>query len=178
MEPKRYKQYMLGVNYDSNMYLSGYINLYDQYQNYLEYRFSEEELEVITEAIVKDIDEGNLVYYELYSIGGSDIVDGEYMNDLQIRYYNEEGIERIEDDYYDIPMYYDDTINGGFGYAESTMEAVEVEFSSAVDSDSLYTRFGKNCTNLIDALEELGIVNDVWHLYTHDEFDSLEVDEK
>ncbi|MBQ8278382.1 MAG: hypothetical protein IJZ23_00900 [Roseburia sp.] len=179
MEPERFKQYLLGVNYDSNMYLSGYVYLYDQYQNYLEYRFSEEELEVIAEAILKDIDEGNLVYYEFYSINGSDITKDEFMNDIQLRYYNEEGIERIEDAYYDIPMYYEDGISvTGFGYAESTLEAVEVEFSSAVDSDSLYTRFGKNCTNLISALEELGIVNDTWHLYTHEEYNALIVDEK
>jgi len=171
MEPNRYKQYMLGMNYESNMYLTGYVNMYDQYQNYLEYRLSEEEIQVLVEAIEKDIDEGNLVIYDLYSINGSDIAKDEYMNDLNLRYYNEEGIVRIEDDYYDIPMYYEDAWVGGYG---SAVEAVtEVAFSSSVDSDSLYTRFGKNCTNIIGALEELGIINDTWHLYTHEEYNML-----
>ena len=181
MEPERYKQYLLGVNYESNMYLTGHINLYDQYQNYFEYRFSEEELKVLSEALMKDIDEGNLITFELYSISGSDIDVEEYMNDLQIRYYNEEGIERIEDVYYDIPMYNEDAfIMGGYGAMESVaVETADVSFSSSVDSDSLYTRFGKNCTNLVNALEELGIVNDVWHLYTYEEYDMLEIiDEK
>lgn len=173
MEPERYKQYVLGVNYDSNMYLSGYLSLYDKYQNYMEYRFSEEELEVIADALMKDIEEGNLVIYDLYAINGSDIENDEYMNDLQLRYYNEEGIVRIEDTYYDIPMYYEDAWVGGYGYAETT-EAVAVEFGSTVDSDSLYTRFGKNCTNLVNALEKLGVINDIWHLYTYEEYDMLE----
>ena len=95
------------------------------------------------------------------------------MNELQMRYYNEEGIERIEDAYYDIPMYVEDAYLLG-GYGSQATEAVTVEFGSAVDSDSLYTRFGKNCTNIISALEELGIVNDVWHLYTYEEYDMLE----
>ena len=172
MEPERFKKYMLGVNYESNMYLSGYVNLYDKYQNYMEYRFSEEELEVIAEALVKDMEEGNLEYYELYSINMDKIEQNTFMNDIQIRYYNEEGIERIEDAYYDIPMYYEDAWISGYGAMEAT--TAEVAFSSSVDSDSLYTRFGKNCTNLVNALEELGIVNDVWHLYTYEEFDMLE----
>ena len=176
MEPERYKQYLLGMNYESNMYLTGHITLYDEYQNYYEYRFSEEELEVLSEALLKDIEEGNLVTFELYSVSGSDIAVEEYMNDLQMRYYNEEGIERIEDAYYDIPMYNEDVfMMGGYGAMESaTVEAVDVTFSSTVDSDRLYTRFGKNCTNLINALEELGIVNDVWHLYTYEEYDMIE----
>ena len=176
MEPERYKQYLLGVNYESNRYLTGHINLYDQYQNYFEYRFTEEELEVLSEALLKDIDEGNLVTFELYSVSGSDIAVEEYMNDLQMRYYNEEGIVRIEDDYYDIPMYNEDAfIMGGYGAMESVaVETADASFSSSVDSDSLYTHFGKNCTNLVRALEELGIVNDVWHLYTYEEYDMLE----
>ncbi|MBR5127631.1 MAG: hypothetical protein IKU69_04295, partial [Roseburia sp.] len=123
-----------------------------------------------------DIEEGNMVIYELYSINGSDITREEFMSDLQMRYYNEEGIVRIEDAYYDIPMYNEDAfIMGGYGAMESVaVETVDVAFSSAVDSDSLYTRFGKNCTNLVKALEELGIVNDVWHLYTYEEYDMLE----
>ena len=176
MEPERYKQYLLGVNYESNMYLTGFINLYDQHQNYFEHRFSEEELKVLSEALVKDIDEGNMVIYELYSISGSDIAGEEFMSDLQMRYYNEEGIVRIEDAYYDIPMYNDDAfIMGGYGASQSVaVETVDVSFSSYVDSDSIYTRFGKNCTNLVNALEELGIVNDVWHLYTYEEYHMLE----
>jgi len=173
MEPERYKQYLLGVNYGSNMYLSGYISLYDQYQNFMEYRFSEEELKVLADALMKDIEEGNLIAYDLYSINVSDIGTEEYMNDLNLRYYNEEGIVRIEDNYYDIPMYYEDAFIAG-GYSGTAVETVEVEFSSSVDSDSLYTRFGKNCTNLINALEDLGIVNDTWHLYTHEEYDMLD----
>jgi len=95
------------------------------------------------------------------------------MNDLNLRYFNEEGIVRIEEKYYDIPMYYEDAFIAG-GYSGTAVETVEVEFSSSVDSDSLYTRFGKNCTNLINALEDLGIVNDTWHLYTYEEYDMLE----
>lgn len=177
MESERYKQYLLGVNYESNMYLTGFINLYDQYQNYMEYRFSEEELEVVSKAMLKDIEEGNMVIYELYSINGSDIASEEFMSDLQMRYYNEKGIVRMEDVYYDIPTYSEDAYLFG-GYGSVATEAVTAEFGSAVDSDSVYIRFGKNCTNLVSALEELGIVNDIWHLYTYEEFNMLEEAQK
>lgn len=173
MEPERIKKYMLGVNYKSNMYLSGYVNLYDKYQNFMEYRFTEEELKVIAEALIKDIEEGNMAYYELNSIDmGNKVEEETFINELQIRYYNEEGIVKMEDAYYDIPMYVEDAYLMG-GYDSAAMETADVAFSSLVDSGNLYTRFGKKCTNLIHALEELGIVNDVWHLYTHEEYNML-----
>ncbi len=179
MEPERVKQYALGINYDSNRYLSGYINLYDQYRNRFEYRFSEEEAALISKALLKDMEEGNYAYYELYSIGGSDVVSDEFMNEIQLSYYNEEGIERTSDKYYEIPMSYAGGINGAGAWGDYTVAetASSVAFSSAVESDSFYARFGKRCTNLINTLEELGIVNETWHLYTYDEYDMLKVDE-
>ena len=66
----------------------------------------------------------------------------------------------------------------GADYAVQETASVELAFTDTIDSDSLYARFGKRCTNLISTLEELGIVNETWHLYTHEEYNMLELDEK
>ena len=125
------------------------------------------------------MEEGNYAYYELYSISGSDITADEFMNEIQLRYYNEEGIVRIEDKYYDIPMYYEAGFDGyGAGYESVAVETADVSFSSNVDNENFYTHFGKRCTNLVKALEELGIVNDTWHLYTYEEYDMLSSEQK
>ena len=181
MEAERIKQYALGMNYESNQYVSGYINLYDQYRNHFEYRFSEEEIARISEALLKDMEEGNYAYYTLNSARGIDFASDEFTNELRLAYFNEEGIERIEDRYYAIPMDYNATINGAgtWGdYAVAESATSSISFLNAVDSDSFYAQFGKQCTNLVQTLEELGIVNETWHLYTHNEYDALQVDKK
>ncbi len=179
-EPERLKQYLLGKNYESNMYLTGYIGLYDQYQNYLEYRFTEEEISVVMEAFQKDLEAGNWIEYEFSPFNAESGKD-HFMNDIRIRFYNEDGIERISDKYYEIPMYYENMAGGGYLGAVETADAAVyqgVTFDGRVDSETVYMSFGKKCVNLIAALEELGIINDTWQVYTYSEYDALGTAEK
>ena len=179
-EPERLTQYFLGVNYDTNMYLSGSIYLYDKYQNNYEYRLSEDEIVAIVEALKKDIENGSYANYLLYSLRRNDLNEDEFLNDINVTYYNEEDIIHVQDEYYDLPSFYYEDFYYGYG----GMEAVAVEtaqsvaFGSKMDTSNFYLTFGKKCTNLVNTLEELGIVDETWHLYTYEEYDALMVDEK
>lgn len=176
MEPERLKQYLLGMDYEGNRYLTGSMDLYDTYQNYMTYSLTEEENLVILEAFMKDLKEGNWQPYYIRDLQTEETTD-EFMNDINIRFYNETGIEKISEEYYDIPMYYEDAGSNGYfiGGTEAVTEAdTAIAFAGKADSSTFYMSFGKKCVNLVNALEELGIVNDTWHLYTHEEYEALE----
>ena len=183
-ETERFTKYVLGINYEKNMYLTGSISLYDKYQNHMEYRLSEEEIAILVDALKTDIADGNYEKYLLYSIRRNDESEDEFLNNMTLNYYNEQAIVHEEEEYWEIQnlysSYYQD-FNGGMGYGVVTENAVAqttVVFDSKFDTDSLYMSFGKKCTNLVNALEELGIVNDIWHLYTYEEYDKLRTEEK
>ncbi len=167
LEPENMKEHLFGNNYASNQYLSGYIDLFDEYRNHFEYRFSEEEVKQITAALMKDLEEGNLGIYQIHSIYSSDI--NFFRNEIRLDFYNENGIVREEENYYN--------------YTGTEMVTVEtaassVAFSDNVDMESVYLEFGPDCVNMVQTLEELGIINETWHLYTHTEYEALEINKK
>ncbi len=51
----------------------------------------------------------------------------------------------------------------------------EIYYDESVESESgyAYLSFGKDCTNLVRTIENMGILNDEWRLYTYDEYDEL-----
>lgn len=173
LNPERMKKHLLGDNYSTNQFLTGYIGLYDEHQNYFEYRFDEEEINVIADAMMQDFNAGNLEIYQIWNASGDR--DDRFLNCISLTYYNEEGIEREEDFYYNgINELYE--LEGG-AYAETTTypeATVDYAFSAEVDMESIYFDFGKQCTNLLHALKELQITDETWHLYTYDEYDALE----
>ena len=182
-ETERLTQHLFGLNYEENVYLTGSVSLYDKYQNHMEYRLTEEEIAVLVEAFKADIANGSYAQYLLYSCRRNDLYEDEFLNNLTFNYYNEKAIVRIEDEYWQLQelynRYYQD-FNGDMAYGVVAESAVEqtVEFHSKFAADSLYISFGKQCTNLVNALKELGIVNETWHLYTHEEYNALGTYEK
>lgn len=177
MNPECLKKYIFGINYEENVYINGYLVLYDEYQNQTEYRLSDEETAEIQDALLKDVEEGNYAKYQLYALerlsGEKDV----FVNDLNIQYYNEVGIKRLEDEYYRLPEFRYEKGNGMGAKADASTEemvVMDLVFDTRVDTDGLYLKFGKGCTNLINCLEKLGIVNETWHLYTYEEYDALE----
>lgn len=181
LEAERLTQYLLGVNYETNRYLTGSVYLYDEYQNHLEHRLSEEEITAVVEALKKDIENGSFANYLLYSLRRSDLNTDEFLNDVNFTYYNEEAIVHIEEEYWELQdlyyQYYED-LDGGMGIAVESTAAQTVSFGSKFDTDNYYMTFGKQCTNLVKVFEDFGIVNDTWHLYTHEEYEALRTDEK
>ena len=53
---------------------------------------------------------------------------------------------------------------------EKTAEEAEAYFPN---SDSAYFEFGSKCTNIIETLKKLGILNSERKLMTYDEYDAL-----
>lgn len=164
LEAENLSRHLFGDNYRTNRYLSAYIGLYDEYQNYFDRRLDEEEIEVLEEAVWKDMEEGSFGIYQLYSVSGSR--SDEFMNEISMTFYNSEKITREEERFYNRIGMENKTESA------ATAEAVDL-FHSNVDTESVYLKFGKKCTNIRKALEELEIVDDTWKLYTYEEFEDL-----
>ncbi len=151
-----------GNNYETNEYYSGHIELYDAEGNYDTYRFDEKELPIIIEAITEDIKAGNYGWYQVYSVNNYEKREKEeFFNSISLAYYNEDGISYTADDYYAYQR----------GYYEIDEMAAQ---SYNGKSSSSYICFGKRCENIINALEELGVINEEWKLYTYEEYEKIE----
>lgn len=149
-----------GENYESNEYYSGHLELYDGTGNYDTYRFTDDELDKILAAILADMEEGNYGWYQVYSMNSSETEEqSEYFNTISLSYYNENGIEYTYDGFYA-----EDT------FVYSTDEVVDFEIGK---SGNAYICFGEKCVNIVNTLEELGVINDVWKLYTYEEYEKL-----
>ena len=60
-----------------------------------DYRFTQEELDAVMEAVQKDVEAGNMTYYQLYSLRAGDednTYRDRYFNNLDISFYNPDGI--------------------------------------------------------------------------------------
>ena len=160
LEKENLMQNAFGENYKDNEYYSGHIELYDIEGNYDTYRFSEAEVDKIYDAVLADIEEGNYGWYQVCSsnipeTGGR----GEYFNAISLSYYNENGIGYSSDKFYA-----DDMI------VYSTEGVVSYEYGK---SGMVYICFGEKCVNIVNTLEELGIINEEWKLYTYEEYEKL-----
>lgn len=149
-DTKNLKRSILGMNYDTNQYISGYIDLYNEDGEYRNYMFSKDEAAAIAEAVDKDIEAGNYDDYYLYSISGED--NECYYNNISLDYYNVKG-------YYDSWDYY-------YYYEEYCDDNALTEMERAIQANS-YITFGPECEYTIKALEELGIMDDTWKLCTN-----------
>lgn len=149
------KRNILGANYTENNYVSGSIDLYDQEQKNESHIFDSEELEQIVAAIEKDIEEGNFDNYYLSSAAEKDAVN--YINSISLDCYNKNNYDTW--DYYYNYKYYK---QGTEGSAQETAVSM-----------GRYISFGPECTNTVEALERLGIVNDTWKLCTREEYEQM-----
>lgn len=144
---------MFGLYYEEDKLVSGTIDLYDSEGKGTDYDMDEKQLEKIYQAYMQDAKEGNLDY-QLYILNPdyADNQPGDFYNNIKITYYNEKG-SLTSNDYY-------------FNYYYHDIDAKQ-------KTGTAYIPFNENCTNLVKALEETGIVNNGWHLYTYDEYNAL-----
>lgn len=144
------KRMMFGPDYEKNEYLSGYVELYNKEEEYRSYMLSEEEIKVVMAAVEKDIEAGNFTPYYLTCLSQEEA----YVNGISLDYYN--ASKSI--DMWDYYSYYDQ-------YQKKSAKE-ELEQAAAAG----YIRIGPKCVYTIAVLEELGITNDVWRLYTSSEY--------
>ena len=155
-EPENFMRYLFGKKYETNEYYVGSMQYVTKDGRSSDYRFSDEELEQIMNAIFADIDNGSLCRYELYSLWGFDenseyTYEKRYYNSFIISFFNPEGVIRGDTQYYN---------EDGLVEDDDT-------------SSTAFIEFGPDCTNIITALEKLGIVNEEYPLMTNEEYYSL-----
>ena len=86
-----------------------------------------------------------------------------YRNELSFEY-------RTENLYYDNYDYYS-SYRGAVETADASAERV-----NGFSENQVYTsvRFGAGCANLVETLNELGIIDDTWKLMTNEEYDGTQ----
>lgn len=168
-EPDNLLKNMFGRNYEKNEYYAGSISFVDENGRTEDYRFTQEELDAVMEAVQKDVEAGNMTYYELYSLRSGDednTYRDRYFNNLDINFYNPDGIIWNYSSYSVDGVDVTEAVLTG----EKTAEETEAYFPN---SDSAYVEFGSKCTNIIETLKKLGILNSERKLMTYDEYDAL-----
>lgn len=157
-QPENLKQQLLGIDYENIDFYSGYIDLYEEGGDGRQqsHNFDAAELEEIINAIVRDVDAGNFDDYLLYSINRGEAVT--YYNGIALNYYNRGKIIDNWENYYSYRNYQKNLMSPEIFVAEST---------------GIYINFGPDCTNLIDTLKRLGIVNDTQRLHTYEEYEQM-----
>ncbi len=152
--PENLMQNMFGVDYGENDYVSGQIDLYNEQGDVNNYGLDKEELSRILSALEQDVREG---HFEsgFYSVHQGNTV--EYYNSISLDYYSPIG----------------DNDNWTYYYMYRSFMKDEDVYMGRAYRNNTYLSFGPECTNLIRTLEELGITDDTWHLYTYDEYETL-----
>lgn len=151
------KKQLFGPGYETNVYQAGSIDRYGEDGTYDAYAMDEEEMTQLLEAVSRDIEAGNLGKYYAYCTGEQNVT---YMNEMSFEY-------RSDDNYYDNYDYY-----GSYRGAAQTSDATS---ERVIGENQVYTsvRFGAECTNIIETLEKLGMIDDTWKLMTSEEYDRV-----
>ena len=167
-EPDRIRQYLFGKNYEKNEYYAGSIDFYVDGGRDEDYHFSKEELSEILDAVNADIEDGTLGKYQLMSIwaykkeadGGAE----RYYNNLNISYYNPDGVIRMDTEYYT------ETTIFGVQSTSGVVEADENEDYEYEKNSNAFIQIGSDCTHLLDVFQKLGITNEKRKLMTNEEY--------
>jgi ABC-2 type transport system permease protein len=158
-EPENIKRNMFGHDYENNEYKMAWIELVNENGDTYDYTFTEEDSEKLYNAIMKDIDEGNMNYFYTYLRYNDDDNDRAYYNSICFSAYN-------SNYYNDMWNYYDDYYNA----ASNDLSDHEVQ-ESVYGGGQYYITFGPDCTNILKVLEDIGItdglktteeMNEIW----------------
>lgn len=141
-----------GMNYETNEPKGGYLELYtveDMDYEEEDTSFDKESAEIIYDAIVKDIEEGNFhSVFQYQKCADSYLADEIYANMINIDFCNENGIKypyNIMNELNDDDSHWD------------------LEYKT---EGSAYLTIGKDCKNTIEALKETGVIEDESDLIT------------
>lgn len=154
------RKQLFGPGYETNDYQVGHIDRYNDEGEYDYYTLDGEELTQVLDALQRDVDAGNFGTYYTYCVREENVT---YRNELSFEY-------RTENLYYDNYDYYS-SYRGAVETADASAERV-----NGFSENQVYTsvRFGAGCTNLVETLKELGIIDDTWKLMTNEEYDSTQ----
>ncbi len=138
----------LGTEYESNQYMSGYIEMYDENSNVVNVSLSQEEAELVAQAIIEDIEDGNLS--NIVDFYDSENAPQNYMNGITLNIYNKNGANIVSD----------------FCYNYAYYNTYKNEVSN---SKEVYITFNENCKHILALIKKLGIEQDGRELRFYEE---------
>lgn len=148
------KREVFGFGYENNEYHYGTIELYSKEGDTMTYRFAEDEIPPLIQAVEQDLREGNFNAFYVYS----DKQDQPYyLSNLYLEFYNHADL------YCNMWEYFDN-------YRMYTEQKTELGQSW---QRGIYITLGEECGHTIEALRKLNIVNDTWGLCTYEEWERI-----
>lgn len=155
-DKESYLKNVVGANYQDIKIKEGYMDLY-QTGNETVHDLNKEESEKLYQAFLKDIEEGN---YESMILANL-IEDKEYGKNTYCDNLNFEYSSQVK-----IHDMYDE-------FNSSGKENLTGNHWSQSKRSGCYVQFDKNCTNIIEALVEIGVIENEEDLTTLEEMDSM-----
>jgi ABC-2 type transport system permease protein len=142
LEAAHYADYLFGEVEDLSIYEDGYLQIYGEDWNYAtQVEFGEEEAAVLVKAVQADLKAQNLQKYNLYDMTGTHTAMP-YMAELAI----------WGSDYERQKEFWDEQSTYLPGYSYYTT------YDEVARSYDLWFNFGPECSNVIDALLDLGLL--------------------
>lgn len=155
--PDNFKQYMFDNCYGKPK--GARLTLFDENVEFTgESIIEASDAEKIYEAVLADIDEGNLQKYNYVAFTEEKRVA--FSSDLELEFY----VDNSQDTF----NYYDEYVDEDYYYPGGIYR--EHEYATRDDSRSTYITFGPECTNIIKALIETGAIDTADQLYLYPEW--------
>lgn len=152
--PKRLITELLGRDYANNEYRYGSIDRYTVEGESDSYTMDRTEIARLIKAIEKDVYAGNYDKYYLYALQGDAYVESFY-NNISMDYARTDGVY----DNWDYYSCYGD-------YKSGIMEEAAYGMSN-------FITFGPECEYTIEALRDMGIIDDTWILCTYEQYEEF-----
>lgn len=174
-DPEEFLKYMICKNYENVSYTGGYIDFVtysasDELAYSESIELDEEQAQTLYTAVLRDIQEGNYPYYEISGTQGNQD-SSLYYNTLSLTGQVKGEAESIYDD---LPSessgFYRE--NSGGAEIEEQTDGNQIGYSIVYPNFNIYT----TCTNTIQALIDLGIIQDASDLTTWEEYNEWEAE--
>ena len=153
--PENMREQIFNGEGEHATYYAGYIERMDDTGATSNYSFSQAQIDQLIEAMNQDIEEGNFNQYQFYQ-PGREVYAG-YWNSICLQYTG--GLNYT----YGIWYEYDNYRHGEQRDIYESMSSGNIYFSS----------FGPECRHLVQALYDMGAVDDQWKLITMEEYEDM-----
>ncbi len=155
---KGYLQNQFGLDYGEYTIEKGGIDLYNAENEYQYYEFTQEQAQEIYEALLADLEAGNMdKWMEHYQCYNEEYEKELYYNSLSFEYEAAENIRFITDEYY---------------YGKD--EWMSNRYGEHTKHGSTSVEFTADCENIIQTLTELGVITGKEDLITYEQRQKIE----
>ena len=152
--PENIVRELLGTEYEGNQYMSGYVEMYDTDSNIVNVALTQEEAEQMAQAIMEDIEDGNL--NNIVNVYDNENAPREFRNGVSLNIYNKNSANSASDYYYNYAYY----------------SAYKSELAS---SREVYITINEDCKHILALIKELGMEQDGRELRFYEENEDTDV---